>query len=157
MKRILVLLLSLCLALPVFCAAEETIAYTWSNANAAAVSGSFVTLDGAGMQMLLPSDFISYPLSESEVASGLMAYCMTEDGEQVIAVRFLTQLPEGLTENVPVSVNGMEGLLGHDPSTDAICLLLPTEDGRYVQFSFQPADTMKELSDILISSIQKIR
>ena len=139
MKKLLALVLALLCILCCFCAGAENVrSFVWSDESVVSLQGSFVSLDGAGIQFYLPSVFISYPLSQSETASGLIAYCMTDDGEQVIMIRFVPELPEGLAEPEQVLVNGEEGLLATDTATDAVCLLIPTEESRYIQFSFLP-------------------
>ena len=155
MKKVLVCILFLLIlqcAFPAF--AQEKTVYTSSTPIGA--NGSILLMDGIGMQMFVPDSFSSFALNESEIASGMIAYLMTKDSERAIMVRQISSVPENLSDERQVLVNGMEGVLTTDPSTDAVCLYLPSGN-TFVQFAFVPAsDTnFAEQIEWMIGSIQK--
>ena len=154
MKKILVLLLTLCLFAG--CAlAEEAVELNWSDAEAAieeaGIEGSFYTFDDVAVQVWIPDIFENKDLTEDNVEDGAIGRFELADESAGVYVQYLEgysgatmdEFEAGLAETEAIEVervvlNGMEGITYTVEDTDAMYLVFITERGNYVQFIFYP-------------------
>ena len=82
MKKLLALVMSLCLLCACCAYAEETVEINWSDVEeqASAIEGQFAPIADLGVMMFIPAVFGSAEVTEEQKAAGVIALLTTADG-----------------------------------------------------------------------------
>ena len=182
LKKIVSLLLALCLAavafVPAFAenAAPEKKVVTWNQERQdafvnAGYSGKFMLYTSANLILLIPTDFIKAPVDEASLANGNLDNFQKEDGSAQISIvqkrpsdqitfhsmdeveAFMRQAdPNGSFQQIVA--NGLDVLIYAAPAQDILIIMTLLDNGELFQVICSNIHTHQELYAFIASSIQ---
>ena len=181
LKKIVSLLLALCLAavafVPAFAenAAPEKKVVTWNQECQdafvkAGYSGKFMLYTSANLILLIPTDFTKLPVDEASLAGGNLDNFQKEDGSRISIVQkrpsdeitfhsmdeveaFMRQAdPTGSFQHVVA--NGLDVLIYAAPAQDILIIMTLLDNGELFQVICSNIHTHQELYAFIDSSIQ---
>ena len=156
MKKLIALLMLVCIALMPAALAETTI--TWDEIGGAAVEangleGDFYALDDMGLLIWLPNSLNAMEISEEDAAAGRYALYMDQETGAYVAIdavhvddMTLDQALEnattnGMTEPEIVNINGIDAVTYADPANNMGAIVLVDTNCNMIIFSFSPIDS----------------
>ena len=154
MKKLLTLVLALCLMMTV-ALAEETPSLTWSDfepvLEAAGVTGQFYNFDDVAVKIWLPDGINPVELTEEDTEKGYIGYFADEEQSCAVAVMYvdvngmtLEEYGEYLgglddvTEVEMATVNGLPCVTYTMPGQDCVCISFTTEAGYVLEVTCSP-------------------
>ena len=175
MKKVVAILLTLCIALTAVCALAEEPALkeiNWSDLEQqvaeAGMQGGFVTFDEIALQMWVPDVMPAVELTEEDQEMGFISYFMTADESAAVGVQYVdasgmsledyaAQMEQnGATELEYILLNGLHTLTYSMPDSDAACVAFATEAGYILNFTLAPVsdENVAAMATIMMASIQ---
>ncbi len=172
MKRILCVLMLLCLLVPVSLA-EGTTALNWEDVapvlEAGNVTGQFYTFDEIAVKIWLPDGLLPVELTEEDKANGYIGYFMPEDESAQLAVMYVDldgmtledyaqylASEEGVSEVEAGTVNGFPCVSYRIAEQDSVSVTFATEKGYVLEVTCAPlsVENAEMVWGAVISSIQ---
>lgn len=168
-------LVSLVLAVIMLLCAVPALAteVNWADIEAQAADtvarGEFVALDEIAVQMWIPEGLYAVELAEEDLEEGYIAYFMSEDEANAVAVVYVdvdgmtleeykALLPEnGATEIEDVIVNGIPAITYVLEEDDTACISFATEAGYILEISGAPKsdEGFAAVLSFIMASIQE--
>ncbi len=179
MKKLFALILVLLMSLACAVAEEEVTvnAYYFDPALVEGFDGNFVEIEGLGLMMYLPANFVSLEISEEDLAKGVYGVLAAEDGTMSVSItlagvadangNLITDLEglaafyaeSGVTEMEIAYFNDLPALFYtlHTPVTYN-SLAFVTAEGYFISFSFLPNGTeeMANLANVMLTSVMPV-
>jgi len=174
MKRILCVLLMLCLLAPAALAAE-TVALNWEDTvpalAAAEVTGQFYTFEEIAVAIWVPEGLLPVELSDEDRTNGYIGYFMPEDQSAKMAVMYVDingmsleeyaqylSAQEGVTEVEAGTVNGLPCVSYKIPEQDSVSVTFTTQAGYALEVTCAPlsVENAELVWGAVVSSIQAI-
>jgi len=172
MKRILCVLLMLCLLAPA-ALAEEAASLNWETVEpvleAGNVTGQFYTFDEIAVKIWLPDGMLPVELTEEDREKGYIGYFMPEDESAQMAVMYvdikgmsLEEYAQELTSDSRFTdieqgtVNGLPCISYKMPEQDSVSVTFTTEAGYALEVTCAPlsAENADLVWGAVIASIQ---
>ena len=172
MKKILCVVLMLCLLVPA-ALAEETAVLNWETVapglEANNVTGEFYTFDEISVKIWLPEGFLPAELTEEDKEKGYIGYFLPEDQSAQVAVMYVNANSASLEEYAQYlssesdvadlkmgTVNGFPCVCYKLPEQDSVCVAFTTEAGYILEVICAPlsAENADKVWDVVIASIQ---
>ena len=172
MKKILAVVMALCLMMTV-ALAEETATLNWEDfepaLEAGGVTGQFYTFDEISIKMWLPDGINATELTDEDKANGYIGYFMPDDQSGAVAVMYvdvqgmtLEQYAEylgtldGVTEIEQGTVNGLPCVSYKMPEQDSVSITFTTEAGYALEVTCTPVsvENAELVWGAVVSSIQ---
>lgn len=172
MKKILCVLLLLCMISTVALAEEATV-LNWEDVvpvlEAGNVAGQFYTFDEIAVQIWLPDGILPVELSDEDRAQGLIGYYAPEDGSAAVSIMYIdfggASLEEyaaylagesDVTEVEMGTVNGLPCVCYKLPEKDSVSVAFTTEAGYALEVTCAPLseENAELVWGAVISSIQ---
>ena len=167
MKKLVVLILALCMLCSVAFANE----LTWASVEEAAsqIAGEFKTFDEISVKIWIPEVLKTVELSDDDREGGYIGYFMTEDESAAVAVMYVNmegmsleeyeaQLKEidGVSDIEAGTVNGLPTLSYAIKEKDTGVVAFTTEMGYILEVSCAPIsdEGFSAVAAIILSSIQ---
>ena len=173
MKKILAVIMALCMMLSVAALAEEPVALNWEDfepaLEAGGVTGQFYTFDEIDIKMWLPDGINPVELTDEDKANGYIGYFMPEDQSATVAVMYVDvngmsieeyaeQLAtmDDVTEIEQGTVNGFPCVSYNMPKQDSVSITFTTEAGYALEVTCTPMseENAELVWGAVISSIQ---
>ena len=170
MKKLLVMLTLLCVALLPFAVMAETATetITWDEvgapmAEAAGIEGDFYAMEELNLAIWLPDELNEVEITEEDAAEGILSVLTDEEGSCALIITCVNQegitleellasaIEDGMKEPELVNINGLDALCYTDAENNAGCIALVYTDGDVVIFSFTPIDV--EGADVIFGLI----
>ena len=172
MKKLLCVLLLLCLLVPA-ALAEETATLNWENVvpvlEAGNVTGQFYTFDEIAVKIWLPDGMEPTELTDEDREKGYIGYFMPEDQSAQMAVMYVNTNGASLDEYAQYlssesdvaeiekgTVNNFPCVSYKLPAQDSVCIAFTTEKGYILELSCAPMSNegFAATAAIIVSSIQ---
>ena len=170
MKKLLALLVALCMMCSVAAMAESTqaVELNWSDVEEVAndIGGAFVGID-LGLVIWAPNDYVVVSeLPEEYTEKGIYGMIAKEDLTGAIALQYVdvkgatleecVASIEGATDPKAMVINGFPCINFDMKEMDATCVAFATEQGRLFVLSFLPVsdEEFAAVSTIMVASIQ---
>ena len=167
MKKLVVLILALCMLCSVAFADE----LTWASVEEAAsqIAGEFKTFDEISVKIWMPDVLQAVELSDEDRSNGYIGYFMTEDQSSAVAVMYVdmngmsleeyeAQLKEmdGVSDIEAGTVNGLPALSYAIKEKDTGVLAFTTQKGYILEVSCAPIsdEGFAQVVGVILSSIQ---
>ena len=174
MKKLIALLMMVCLAVMPFAAfaeaaSDDAVTINWEDVSAftEGVEGDFWKNEDLGLKFWLPAGFQEVALSDEQSAQGIMNIYATEDDSAAIAVAyndiagdfdaFLNQMAEnGATEFEAAVINGLYGVSFTMKESDTAVVAFPTEAGAVLTYTIAPVsnEVIATALAVILASIQ---
>jgi len=168
MKKLLVLVLSLCLLCGCAFAEGDGNVITWDQVlptvEGAGLTGDFVVFDQLGLKIWLPSQLLPYEVSEEDAAAGRLAAYMAEDQSAYLvidAIHIDNMTLDQLAENAKASAsdvdvcstNGLSGVSYKNDAADLYTFALVDTNSNIISFSMGPVSADPENAKLVFSVI----
>ena len=172
MKKLLALVMSLCLLCACCAYAEETVEINWSDVEeqASSIEGQFAPIADLGVMMFIPAVFGSAEVTEEQKAAGVIALLTTADGAGRVSFTyqdlggmdgdaFVAELEKAGATDIEVAVLNGRNALSYDLVVNGVKssnVVIDVDETKILTISFAPMDDegFAELAGILTASIQ---
>ena len=175
MKKLIALIMTLCLLCACCAYAEEAAEINWADVEekASSIEGQFCPIADLGVMMFIPSIFGSVEVADEQKAAGVIALLSTEDGAGRISFTYqdlgemagedyVAELVKaGATDIETVILNGRTAmsyeLVLNDVKTANV--VIDIDETKILTVSFAPMDDegFAELAGILTASLQDVQ
>ena len=163
MKKMLVMLTLLCVALLPFAAMAEsaTSSITWEEvgapmAEAAGLDGNFYSLEDIGLAIWLPAGIQFVEVSAEDAAAGYLYVASDEEETCLITVDYVNvegmtldgvleeAVAQGMFEPEIVVINGLSAVSYKDEANHAGCIVLVDTNCNVITFTVLPVESEEE-------------
>lgn len=174
MKKLIVLLMLVCMAVLPFAAFAEAapegaVVINWEDVSAVAeeVEGDFWVSENLGLMFWLPAEFQEIEVSDEQAEQGMMNLYATADSKVAIAITYndiggdfaayLDQMAEnGASDFEEDVINGLYGVSYMFKENDAAVVSFPSDEGAILSYTIAPVsdEVIATALAIVLASIQ---
>lgn len=172
MKKLLALVMSLCLLCACCAYAEETVEINWSDVEeqASSIEGQFAPIADLGVMMFIPAVFGSAEVTEEQKAAGVIALLTTADGAGRVSFTYqdlggmdseaytAELIKAGATDLEIVTLNGRAALSYELVINDVktMNVVIDIDETKILTVSFAPMDDegFAAVAQIMAASLQ---
>ena len=171
MKKLLALVMSLCLLCACCAYAEETVEINWSDVEAgladSGVTGEFVTFDEIAVKIWIPEGLPAVELTDEDREAGYIGYFANEEAQMAVMyvntngasldeyAQYLSSESD-VTEIEKGTVNNFPCVSYKLPAQDSVCIAFTTEAGYILEVTCAPlsVENAELVWGAVIASIQ---
>ncbi len=172
MKKCIILLLLVTMALCAVAQAENATVLNWADSEARfaqeGIPGDFVVIKKVGMKVWVPAALQQAELTKSDTDAGHLARFSAGEGKQEMSVILYDmegatleeykdqQSVFGAVNMTDILVNGVKGIYYEIPDNDCLCASFPVSKGHIVEVTCKPMsdEGWKQVWVNMIASIQ---